>query len=114
MPRPRGLTHLQAGSYRSPQNVNRAISVPVRAAPFNAGTVLMAAVAYYILARILIRDNGADSKLAKAFGSDTKGRISIVLYAVGIALSLWQAWLALATYVLVAVVWVIPDRRIEK
>jgi uncharacterized membrane protein len=79
------------------------------------GTVLlMAAVAYYILARILIRDNGPESELAKAFGEDLKGRISIVFYAIGIALSLRYAWLAVAVYVLVAVMWVIPDRRIEK
>lgn len=79
------------------------------------GTVLlMAAVAYYILARILIRDNGPESQPAKAFGKDTKGRISIGFYAVGIALALWHAWLAVAIYVLVAVMWVIPDRRIEK
>lgn len=78
------------------------------------GVLLMAAIAYYILARILIRDNGPESELAKAFGRDGKGRISIVFYAIGIALSLWQAWLALAIYVLVAIMWVIPDRRIEK
>jgi uncharacterized membrane protein len=76
--------------------------------------LLMAAVAYFILARILIRDNGPDSKLARAFGKDLKGRISIVFYAVGIATSLWQAWLAVVIYVLVAVMWIIPDRRIEK
>ncbi len=76
--------------------------------------LLMAAIAYYILARILIRDSEPESELAKAFGRDTKGRISIVFYAIGIALSLWQAWLALAIYVLVAIMWVIPDRRIEK
>ncbi|HEX3912826.1 MAG TPA: TMEM175 family protein [Steroidobacteraceae bacterium] len=76
--------------------------------------LLMAAVAYYILARILIKDNGPDSKLARAFGTDFKGRISIVFYAAGIALALWHAWLAVAVYVLVAVMWIIPDRRIEK
>ena len=76
--------------------------------------LLMAAVAYYILARILIRDNGADSKLAKAIGKDFKGRISVVMYAAAIALSPWQSWLAVAIYVLAAVMWIIPDRRIEK
>ena len=76
--------------------------------------LLMAAVAYFILARILIRDNGPTSELAQAFGKDTKGRISIVFYALGIALSLWHAWLGVAIYVLVAIMWVIPDRRIEK
>ena len=76
--------------------------------------LMMAAIAYYILARILIRDNGAESKLAKAFGNDFKGRISIVLYAAAIAASLWQTWIALAIYVLVSVIWVVPDRRLEK
>jgi uncharacterized membrane protein len=76
--------------------------------------LLMAAVAYYILARVLMRDNGPDSTLAKAFGRDTKGRISIVFYAFGIAASLWHAWIAVAVYVLVAIMWITPDRRIEK
>jgi uncharacterized membrane protein len=76
--------------------------------------LLMAAIAYFILARILIRDNGPESELAKAFGEDIKGRSSIAFYAVGIALSLWNAWLALMIYVLVAIMWVIPDRRLEK
>jgi uncharacterized membrane protein len=76
--------------------------------------LLMASIAYYILARILVRDNGPESELAKAFGADTKGRISTVLYAVAIALSFWHAWLAVAMYVWVAIMWVIPDRRIEK
>jgi uncharacterized membrane protein len=79
------------------------------------GSVLfMAGIAYFILGRILVRDNGPDSKLAQAFGKDIKGRLSIAFYAAGIALSLWQAWLALAVYVLVAAIWFIPDRRIEK
>jgi len=79
------------------------------------GSVLMmAAVAYYILARILIRDSGPDSALARAFGKDVKGGVSILLYAAGIGLSLKIPWLALGLYVLVAIMWVIPDRRIEK
>ncbi|HEX3948528.1 MAG TPA: TMEM175 family protein [Steroidobacteraceae bacterium] len=76
--------------------------------------LLMAGIAYFILARVLIRDNGPDSKLAQAFGRDFKGKISIVLYVSGIALSLWHPWLAVVIYVLVAVMWIIPDRRIEK
>jgi uncharacterized membrane protein len=87
--------------------------VPAPAALYGC-VLLMAAVAYFILARVLVRDNGPDSALAKAFGKDAKGRISIVLYAVGIALSLWHAWLAVAVYVLVAIMWITPDRRIEK
>jgi uncharacterized membrane protein len=76
--------------------------------------LLMSAVAYFILARILIRDNGPHSQLAKAFGKDVKGAISILLYAAGIILSLWRAWIALTIYILVAIMWIIPDRRIEK
>ena len=66
---------------------NHLIAAPVA---LYGGVLLMAAVAYYILARILIRDNGPESELAKAFGKDTKGRISIAFYAVGIALALWK------------------------
>jgi uncharacterized membrane protein len=90
---------------------NHLVAAPVALYGF---VLLMAGVAYFILARILIRDNGPDSKLAKAIGKDLKGRISIVFYVVGIALSLWRTWLAVVMYVLVAVMWFIPDRRIEK
>jgi uncharacterized membrane protein len=80
------------------------------------GTVLlMAAVAYFILARILIKANGGSvSPLALAIGKDIKGLISIVFYVIGIVLSMWHPALALIVYVLVAVMWVVPDRRIEK
>jgi uncharacterized membrane protein len=73
----------------------------------------VSAVAYYILARTLIRENGPESKLAQAVGKDAKGIASIVVYAIAIAASLWQPWAALGLYVLVAIMWVIPDRRIE-
>jgi uncharacterized membrane protein len=76
--------------------------------------LLMSAIAYHILVRILIRENGAESKLAQAIGKDFKGFISIVVYAVAIVASLWLPWMALTLYVLVAIMWVIPDRRIEK
>jgi uncharacterized membrane protein len=76
--------------------------------------LLMASIAYYILARILIRDNGPTSVLARALGKDLKGRLSTLFYIVGIALSLLHAWLGIAVYVLVAIMWIIPDRRIEK
>jgi len=75
--------------------------------------LLMASVAYYILARVLIRNSGADSALAAAFGKDWKGLISIVLYVLGIAASFWNSKLALAIYVAVAIMWFVPDRRIE-
>ncbi len=90
---------------------NLSVAAPVALYGF---VLLMAAVAYFILARILIRDNGPDSALAKAFGKDLKGSISIAFYALGILLTLWHVWMALAVYVSVAIIWVIPDRRIEK
>jgi len=77
------------------------------------GVLLMASVAYYILARVLIRNSGADSPLAAAFGRDWKGLISTLLYALGIAASFWNSKLALAIYVAVAIMWFVPDRRIE-
>jgi uncharacterized membrane protein len=76
--------------------------------------LLMAAIAYYVLSRALIRHHGKDSALAVAVGNDFKGKISIVFYVAAIALSFWNRWIALGIYVLVAVMWLIPDRRIEK
>jgi uncharacterized membrane protein len=78
------------------------------------GILLMAAIAYYILARALILYHGSDSTLARALGRDFKGRISIVIYVVAIALSFVSAWVSVGLYVLVAVMWLVPDRRIEK
>ena len=76
--------------------------------------LLFAGIAYFILARVLIALHGSDSTLATALGSDFKGQVSIVLYLVAIGLSFVSAGLACAVYVLVAVMWLIPDRRIEK
>lgn len=75
--------------------------------------LLMAGFAYWVLARAIIRADGADSLLAQAIGSDTKGNISLVLYAAAIPLTFVHAWLAEAIYVGVALMWLIPDRRIE-
>ena len=75
--------------------------------------LLMAAIAYYNLARCLAAAAGRDSTLATAFGRDAKGLISIVIYAIGIALSFASPWAALGLYVLVACMWFVPDRRIE-
>ncbi|MBL9095531.1 MAG: DUF1211 domain-containing protein [Alphaproteobacteria bacterium] len=74
----------------------------------------MAAVAYTILARMLIAVNGRDSALAEAIGSDVKGYLSLALYLVGIGLSFVDSLFGLACYVLVAGIWFVPDRRIEK
>ena len=76
--------------------------------------LLMAALAYWVLARAIIRADGQESLLAKAIGSDYKGNTSVVLYLVAIPLTWVNVWLAEAVYVGVALMWLIPDRRIEK
>ena len=79
------------------------------------GAVLfMAAIAYFILARAIISREGPNSVLAKAFGRDWKGKISPLLYALAIVLSFVHERLAQALYALVAVMWLVPDRRIER
>jgi uncharacterized membrane protein len=79
------------------------------------GSVLLCAgVAYYILSRTLVAHHAKDSPLAIAVGRDEKGKISVVIYAVAIVLSRFDARIALALYVLVAVMWLIPDPRIER
>lgn len=79
------------------------------------GVVLfMAGVAYFILQSIIIKHQGPTSKLAQAIGNDFKGRASVALYALAIGLSFVSAWIANAIYVLVAVMWIVPDRRIER
>ncbi|MBS0663243.1 MAG: DUF1211 domain-containing protein [Verrucomicrobia bacterium] len=76
--------------------------------------LILAATAYYILVRVLLRHHGTDSALAKAIGSDFKGRISVVIYAIGIALAFLTPWLGVLLYAAVAIIWLVPDRRIEK
>jgi uncharacterized membrane protein len=75
--------------------------------------LLMAGVAYYVLARILVAQHGSDSALARALGKDYKGMASVVIYAAAIGLAFWNAWVACALYVAVAVMWLNPDPRIE-
>jgi len=76
--------------------------------------LLFAGVAYFILTRVLIAHHERDSALAKAIGDDFKGRISVAIYAVGILLAFARPWIACALYVAVAMLWLIPDPRIEK
>jgi uncharacterized membrane protein len=79
------------------------------------GIVLLCSViAYYILARVLVASHGKDSALATAIGEDFKGKVSVLIYAVAIGLSFVNSWFACILYILVAVMWLIPDRRIEK
>lgn len=78
------------------------------------GVLLMAAVAYWILTSTIIRQDGKDSLLAKAVGNDLKGKLSAVAYAVAIPLAFVDQRIAQGIYVLVALVWLVPDRRIER
>jgi uncharacterized membrane protein len=75
--------------------------------------LLMPAIAYYILQRVIIRSHGNDSHLARAIGKDFKGKISPALYAVAIVLAFFIPWISYTIYVLVALMWLLPDRRIE-
>ncbi len=75
--------------------------------------LLMAAVAYTILQATIIAEEGADSKLAPAGGRDLKGKLSIACYVVAIPLAFLNQWISDALYVLVALIWFVPDRRIE-
>jgi uncharacterized membrane protein len=76
--------------------------------------LLLAGSAYFILTRRLIRSHGGDSTLAKAVGRDVKGLLSLLFYAVAILSSFKDARIAFTIYVFVEIIWLIPDRRIEK
>ena len=76
--------------------------------------LLMAAVAYYVLSQTIIRHHGEESLLKAAVGSDTKGKASLLLYAGAIPLCFVNRWIGFSIYWLVALVWLVPDRRIEK
>ncbi len=76
--------------------------------------LLFASIAYFILTRALISLHGRESLLARAVGRDYKGQISTVIYLVAIPLALVKSWLACALYITVAIMWLVPDRRIER
>lgn len=76
--------------------------------------LLFAAVAFTVLQLAIIGSQGPDSKLAAALGSDLKGKISLGCYFVAIPLAFFRPWMAIAIYVLVALIWLVPDRRIER
>jgi uncharacterized membrane protein len=79
------------------------------------GVVLLAAgVAYFALQTAIIRKQGSDSALAAALGRDLKGKVSPVIYAAGIGFAFANRWIGLALYVVVALMWLIPDRRVER
>ncbi|MCC6446265.1 MAG: DUF1211 domain-containing protein [Armatimonadetes bacterium] len=85
---------------------------PVPVAVYGA-VMVMAALAYFILARALVASHDGDSPLAAALGRDYKGKASMTLYAAAIPLAFLHPWISLAIYVLVALLWFIPDLRIE-
>jgi uncharacterized membrane protein len=76
--------------------------------------LLMCAIAYFILQSSIITHNGKNSVLAKAVGKDLKGKLSPLFYMAAIPVGYWSQWLAGAIYVLIALIWLIPDKRIEK
>ncbi|MCA8959672.1 MAG: DUF1211 domain-containing protein [Planctomycetes bacterium] len=79
------------------------------------GVVLLAAgAAYWILQRAIVRDQGPDSALARALGRDFKGTISPLLYLVAIPCAFLSQWISGGIYVVVALIWLVPDRRIER
>jgi uncharacterized membrane protein len=86
---------------------------PVPLALYGA-VLLAAACAYFILSRALIRIEGNDSHLARALGSDWKGRLSPAIYLAAIPCSFLSRWVAIGLYVAVALLWLVPDRRIER
>jgi uncharacterized membrane protein len=75
--------------------------------------LLMAAIAYYMLQLAIIRAQGPNSILKKALGGDWKGKMSPILYVAAIVSTLWSPWIAEGIFVTVALIWLIPDRRIE-
>jgi uncharacterized membrane protein len=89
---------------------NHFASMPVA---IYGSVMLMAAFAYFVLSKTLISHLGKDSALAIALGKDYKGKTSLVLYLIAVLLSFVNSWISVALYVLVAMMWFIPDRRIE-
>jgi uncharacterized membrane protein len=76
--------------------------------------LLMAAIAYWILQQLIIASQGSESLLKRAVGADWKGKLSPVLYLAGIAAAFWSSRISQAVYLSVAILWLVPDRRIEK
>jgi uncharacterized membrane protein len=78
------------------------------------GVLWLSAMAYYIMVLVLIRHHGRDSLLVTAIGDGKKERLSLFLYTIAIPLAFFNSWISLALYVTVAVMWLIPDPRIER
>jgi uncharacterized membrane protein len=89
---------------------NHFARIPVAAYGF---VLFMAAIAFLILQRTIIAHQGPDSTLARAVAGDGKGKLSTSLYVVGTGLAFWNQWVAMGIYAFVALMWLVPDRRIE-
>ena len=76
--------------------------------------LLMPAIAYFLLQQLIIAAQGPSSVLKRAIGGDWKGKASPILYAIAIPTAFWSRWISLSLYVLVALIWFVPDRRIER
>ena len=86
----------------------------LRSRPRSTVALLMPALAWHVLQRVIIRTQGSEGALARAVGHDVKGEVSPVLYVAGILLAFVDARIACAIYLLVALLWLIPDPRIER
>jgi uncharacterized membrane protein len=78
------------------------------------GVLLMAAIAYYILEVCIFRHEGEGSRLKQSVGGEVKGKVSILLYVCAIGFSFFAHWVGVAIYAAVALMWLVPDRRIER
>ncbi|PCJ98016.1 MAG: hypothetical protein COA50_03545 [Flavobacteriaceae bacterium] len=76
--------------------------------------LLMSGIAYFILQRAILKSHGKNFALHQVIGKDLKGKLSVLIYLVGIGISFYSSWAAIACYILVAIIWFIPDSRIEK
>jgi len=90
---------------------NHAASVPTAGYGVN---LLMAAIGYMLLVRSIVRSQGEESRLAKAIGADLKGKLSTFMYAVAIPAAWVSPWISVGLYVAVALIWFVPDSRIER
>jgi uncharacterized membrane protein len=86
---------------------------PIPSAAYG-GILLMAAIAYYILQGTIVRAHGRDSVLGQALGADWKGKLSPIFYLAAIPLAFVNTWISSGLYTLVALLWIVPDRRIER
>jgi uncharacterized membrane protein len=76
--------------------------------------LLMCGISYWLLVKALLRHHGKDSLLATSIGNDSKGKISIIIYILGVLISFYNSWISMGLYTVVALIWFIPDTRIEK